>query len=73
MSTGLSVNRLIRTSVTLSPLAAQRRGFGILAISGDSDVINGRERMQTFTTIESLLDAGFELTDPKYLAASLYF
>src|SRR5690606_14613596 len=33
----------------------------------------GRERMQTFTTIESVLDAGFELTDPEYLAASLYF
>jgi len=69
---GLSVGRLVRVSVNLSPLAAQRRSFGVLLILGDSGVIDGSERIRTYTTLESVaLDFG--TTAPEYLAALLYF
>lgn len=72
MTQGLSVSRLIRTTVNLSPLAAARRGFGILLIAGDSNVINVQERMRTYTSIESVAN-DFGTTAPEYKAALLYF
>jgi len=72
MTQGLSVGRLIRTSVSISPLAAQRRGFGTLLIAGDSDVISPAERLRTYTTLESVA-GDFGTTAPEYYAAQLYF
>lgn len=72
MPQGLSVGRLIRTTVTLSPLAAQRRGFGTLLIINDSDVINPAERVRTYITLEDVAQ-DFGTTNPAYLAARLYF
>lgn len=72
MATGLSVNRLIRTSVNLSPAASARRGFGTLLAIGDSDVIDGAERLRSYTTLESVLD-DFGTSAPEYKAAVLYF
>ena len=57
MATGLSVNRLIRTSVNLSPVAAARRGFGTLLVCGDSDVIDVVERIRSYTTLETVIAA----------------
>lgn len=68
----LSVSRLIRVVINLSPLAAARRSFGILMVAGDSDVINGVERFRTYTTIEGVAD-DFGLEAPEYLAAAKYF
>lgn len=68
----LSVNRLIRTSVTLSPLAAQRRGFGTLLILGDSGVVDPVERARAYTSADSVA-ADFGSSAPEYLAAQLYF
>jgi hypothetical protein len=68
----LSVSRLVRVSVNLSPLAAQRRGFGTLLVMGDSEVIDAGERIRSYTTIDAVA-ADFGTTAPEYLAAALYF
>lgn len=68
----LSVSRLVRVIVNLSPLAAARRSFGILLVAGDSNVINGLERIRSYETIEGVA-TDFQTTDPEYLAAALYF
>ena len=46
MATGLSVNRVINVQVNLAPKAAPRRSFGVLCIAGDTDVIDGQERLR---------------------------
>lgn len=68
----LSVSRLVRVTVNLSPLAAARRSFGVLLIAGDSNVINGLERIRTYSDIDGVA-ADFGTTAPEYLAAVLYF
>lgn len=72
MSNGLSVSRLVNVVVNLSPLAPARRGFGTLCVAGDSDVIDGAERIRSYTGVEGVaLDFGLE--SPEYKAAVLYF
>lgn len=68
----LSVSRLVRVTVNLSPLAAARRSFGVLLIAGDSNVINGLERIRTYLNIEGVA-ADFGTSAPEYKAAALYF
>lgn len=68
----LSVSRLVRVAINLSPLAAARRSFGVLMIAGDSDVINGAERFRTYTTIDGVV-SDFGTSAPEYNAAALYF
>jgi hypothetical protein len=68
----LSVSRLVRVSVNLSPLSAQRRGFGTLLIVGDSEVIDTTERLRSYTDIGSVA-ADFGTVASEYLAAQLYF
>lgn len=72
MAQGLNVGRLVRVSVNLAPLAAARRGFGTLLIAGDSNVINGSERIRSYVDLESVA-TDFGTSAPEYLAASLYF
>lgn len=72
MATGLSVDRVVKVAVNLQPLAAGRRNFGVLCIAGDSAVIDGLERLRSYTSIEGVADY-FGTTDPEYLAALLYF
>lgn len=72
MTLGLNIGRLVRTTVNLAPLAAARRGFGTLLIAGDSNVINGAERLRSYVDLESVaLDFGTSAQE--YLAAALYF
>ncbi|MCK4883530.1 MAG: DUF3383 domain-containing protein [Candidatus Diapherotrites archaeon] len=73
MTLGLNISRLVRVTVNLSPVSASRRGFGTLLAVGDTDVIDGLERLQSFTSVEGILEAGFQTTDPEYLAGALYF
>ena len=68
----LSVSRLVNVTVNLSPIAAQRRGFGTLMIAGDSNVIDGLERYRSYTDIESVAN-DFGTSAPEYEAAVLYF
>lgn len=68
----LSVSRLVRVLINLSPLAAARRSFGVLMVAGDSSVISGAERIRSYDTIEGVA-ADFGLSAPEYKAAALYF
>ena len=70
MTQGLNVGRLVRVAVNLAPLAAARRGFGTLLVVGDSNVINGVDRLRTYTDLESVA-GDFGTSAPEYLAASL--
>lgn len=72
MSEGLSVSRLVKVDIVLSPLAPARRGFGILLVLGDSDVISVAERLRSFGSIEGVANA-FGINAPEYKAAQLYF
>lgn len=72
MTQGLNVGRLVRVSVNLAPLAAARRGFGTLLVIGDSNVIDGSERIRNYVDLESVA-ADFGTSAPEYLAAQLYF
>lgn len=72
MAQGLNIGRLVRATVNLAPLAAARRGFGTLLIVGDSNVINGADRLRTYADLESVAE-DFGTSAPEYLAASLYF
>ena len=72
MTQGLSVGRLIRATVNLSPLAAQRRGFGVLLIAGDSDVISMGEVLRTYSSLDAVA-SDFGTSAPEYLAAQAYF
>jgi len=69
---GLNVARLVSVQVNLAPLAAARRGFGTLLVVGDSDVVDGLERLRTYTDLESVA-TDYGTSAPEYLAASLYF
>lgn len=68
----LSVSRLVRVVINLSPLAAARRSFGVLLIAGDSDVISGAERIRTYSNIDGVA-SDFGTSAPEYHAAALYF
>ena len=71
MSQGLSVGRLIRATVNLQPIAAQRRGFGTLLVAGDSGVLNIGE-YRSYSTLEAFA-ADFGTSAPEYLQAAAYF
>ena len=68
----LPVSNIVRVGITLSPLAAARRSFGVLMIMGDSSVINSSERYRTYTSLSGVV-ADFGTTLPEYTAAALYF
>lgn len=72
MTQGLNIGRLVRATVNLAPLAAARRGFGTLLVAGDSNVINGRDRIRTYVDLESVAE-DFGTSAPEYLSAALYF
>lgn len=72
MTQALNVNRLVRVSVNLAPIAAARRGFGTLLIVGDSNVIGYTERVRSYTDLESVAQ-DFGTSAPEYDGALLYF
>ncbi len=68
----LSVNRLVGVDINLSPTATPRRSFGILALVGDSNIIDGVERFRSYTDIDAVA-VDFGTTSSEYTASSLYF
>lgn len=68
----LSVNRIVNVSVTLSPKAAQRRGFGVLCILGDSDILTAIEGYRSYSDADSVA-ADFGTDAPETLAAQAYY
>jgi hypothetical protein len=75
MGVSLSIDRLVRVSVDLSPLAAARRNFGVLCIAGNTSTstISNAERLRFYTDAASILNDGYTSTSPEYIAAGLYF
>jgi len=69
---GLSVNDIVNVSVSLSPIAAALRGFGVVLIIGQSNVIDTTERMRTYTSLTAV-GADFGGSAPEYLAAKNVF
>jgi Protein of unknown function (DUF3383) len=69
---GLSVSNLVSVTVSLTPSGAQPLSFGVLMIAGDSAVINGVQRLRTYTNFDSV-ETDFGSTAPETIAASLYF
>lgn len=68
----LSVSELISVSINVSPTAAASRGFGVLLVVGDSNVISTTERLRGYASLTGVL-ADFANTTPEYLAAQIYF
>lgn len=69
---GLSVSRLVRVTISLTPQGARELSFGILMVAGDSDVINGQERYRSYSTYEAVVEE-FGTNAPEAKAAQLYF
>lgn len=68
----LSVSRVVNVSVSLSPQAAQKRGFGTLCILGDSGVLNDSETLRFYNGADEVA-TDFGVDAPEYLAATCYF
>ena len=68
MSTqGLDVSRIVNVNVTLTPQGASVRNFGLLLVVGDSNVIDGVERIRSYTDIAAVA-TDFGTSAPEYLA-----
>lgn len=72
MPVGLSTSSLIDVQVNLQPPAAQGLNFNSLLIMGDSDVIDTRQRIRSYTSLAQVA-TDFGTTAPEYLAATLFF
>jgi len=72
MNKALSVDRVVKVTINLSPTAAGRRNFGALLIAGASEVIDQSERIRAYTGISGVV-ADFGTTAPETLAAQLFF
>lgn len=72
MAQALSIGRLVRVSVNLSPLAAARRGFGTLLVIGTSAVIDQGERIRAYSSLDAVV-GDFGTSADEYKAAALYF
>jgi len=71
-NTGLSVSDIVNVTVTISPLAAPRRNFGIPLFVGSSDIIDVYERIRQYSTIGQVTD-DFGTTLDEYKAAEKFF
>jgi hypothetical protein len=68
----LNINRIVNVSISVSALALQRAGFGILNIIGVDNKIPPSERVRTYSDIDGVAE-DFAVTDEEYLAASIFF
>lgn len=72
MTKALSVDRVVKVTINMSPTAAGRRNFGALLIVGASRVIDQSERLRSYTGITGVA-ADFGIEAPEYRAAEIYF
>lgn len=68
-----NLDRIVDIIVEVSALSAPRATFNELLILGSSEVIDPDDRILTFEAADDMLDEGFSLTDPEYIAAQIYF
>lgn len=69
---GLPIQRLVNTTVNLTPPAPTVEDIDTLVILGSSNVIDVTERMRTYTTINAIA-TDFGTSAPEYLASVLWF
>ncbi|WP_025138083.1 DUF3383 domain-containing protein [Achromobacter sp. DH1f] len=72
MSQGLSISRIVKVDIVMSPLAAGTRDFGALLLVGSSPVIDVNERIREYSGIDDVAN-DFGTTAPEYRAAVLFF
>ena len=68
-----NLDRIVDITVEVSALSAPRATFNELLILGTSEVISTDDRILTFETPDDMLDEGFVITDPEYVAALIFF
>lgn len=68
-----NLDDIVDITVEISPLAAPRPTFNQALIIGTSAVIPVSERLREYEAVADMLEDGFELTDPEYIAAQIYF
>lgn len=69
----IQLDGIVDVNVVLSPVTAMRADFNSALILGVTDVVKTSERVKKFYSTSEMLAAGFEVTDPEYKAAALYF
>lgn len=72
MAKQLPVSRLVRVDVSMSPVAAQRRGFGTLLVVTDDAAISAAERIRTYSGAEDVI-VDFGANSETASAALAYF
>lgn len=72
MTVGLPLSDIVNVQVTLDPTTAATRNFGALLIIGDSGKIPDASNAVLFSDLASVGDT-FSVTDPEYLAATIFF
>lgn len=68
----LNTNRLITVTVNITAKQVAGRTFNVLMIAGDSNVINGSDRLASFTSFDDV-ENEFGANAPETQAAELYF
>ena len=69
---GLSVSDVIKVDINMSPKAVPLRNFGALCLAGPSPVIDVKERIREYATLDEVA-ADFGSAAPEYGAADLFF
>lgn len=72
MAQGLAVSNIVRTSISISPVAAPTRNFGAALVIGSSDVIDVGERIRSYANMTGVAQ-DFASSDVEYKAATLHF
>lgn len=72
MSVGLPVSLLINVQVNQAPPAAQFANLNSCLIMGDSNVIDTKQRIRSYSSL-SQVATDFGTSAPEYLAAALFF
>ena len=69
----LSVNRIVNVTMSISPKAAQQRGFGTLCILGDTpNILQEGELFKSYSDAASVAD-DFGVDSPEATASQAYF
>ena len=73
MGNGLSLSGIVDVNVSINPSTVYRKAFDAALILGDSTHIATATRVKEYTNTSAMLDDGFLVSDPEYMAAALYF
>lgn len=69
----LSLDSIVSVVVSTAAAVTPREGFNIGLIIGQSEHITPAARCKEYRSLDEMIDDGFAITDPEYIAAGLYF